>query len=127
MLLQLQAPEMVRVPLEELVLQIHLLKLGKSHDFLQCVLEPPPLKSVQGALSQLQSVGALSKEEQLTPLGMPCSVLNVATIICHKDTKASTSLHDPAMMAHTGCNNPRSPCCLLPASMILHAEPHGHS
>lgn len=80
MLLQSQAPEMVRVPLEELVLQIHLLKLGKSHDFLQCVLEPPPLKSVQGALSQLQSVGALSKEEQLTPLGMPCSVLNLATL-----------------------------------------------
>ena len=62
---------MVRVPLEELVLQIHLLKLGKSHDFLQRVLEPPPPKSVEGALSQLQSVGALSKEEQLTPLGAP--------------------------------------------------------
>ena len=60
---------MVRVPLEELVLQIHLLKLGKANDFLQQVLEPPPAKSVEGALTQLQSVGALTKGEQLTPLG----------------------------------------------------------
>ncbi|KAK9842413.1 hypothetical protein WJX84_005272 [Apatococcus fuscideae] len=64
-----QAPEMVRVPLEELVLQIHLLRLGKAYAFLQRVLEPPPAKSVEGALAQLQSVGALSKEEVLTPLG----------------------------------------------------------
>jgi hypothetical protein len=37
--LVLQAPEMVRVPLEELVLQIHLLRLGKAGSFLARVLQ----------------------------------------------------------------------------------------
>ena len=64
-----QAPEMVRVPLEELVLQIHLLKLGPAGTFLQQVLEPPPVKSVVGAVAQLQALGALTEQEQLTPLG----------------------------------------------------------
>jgi ATP-dependent RNA helicase DHX29 len=61
---------MVRVPLEELVLQIHMLRLGPAAAFLQKVLEPPPPKSVAAAVSQLQDVGALSPEESLTPLGM---------------------------------------------------------
>ena len=64
-----QAPEMVRVPLEELVLQIHLLRLGPAAGFLSKVLEPPPAKSVDGALKQLQAIGALTPAEQLTPLG----------------------------------------------------------
>ncbi len=38
----LQAPEMVRVPLEELVLQIHLLALGKAGSFLARVLQVRP-------------------------------------------------------------------------------------
>lgn len=37
--LRLQAPEMVRVPLEELVLQIHLLRLGRAGAFLARVLQ----------------------------------------------------------------------------------------
>ena len=60
---------MVRVPLEELVLQIHLLRLGPAASFLARVLEPPPDKSVAGAVSTLQQVGALTSQEQLTPLG----------------------------------------------------------
>ena len=60
---------MVRVPLEELVLQIHLLKLGPAGTFLQQVLEPPPVKSIVGAVAQLQALGALTEQEQLTPLG----------------------------------------------------------
>ena len=70
-----QAPEMVRVPLEELVLQIHLLRLGPAAAFLAKVLEPPPAKSVAGALAQLQAIGALTPAERLTPLGAlhrPC-------------------------------------------------------
>ena len=66
-----QAPEMVRVPLEELVLQIHLLRLGPAAGFLAKVLEPPPGKSVAGALAQLQAIGALTPAERLTPLGAP--------------------------------------------------------
>ena len=60
---------MVRVPLEELVLQIHLLGLGPAGSFLERVLQPPPPKAVQGAVSQLQAVGALDASETLTPLG----------------------------------------------------------
>ena len=54
-----QAPEMVRVPLEELVLQIHLLGLGPAAPFLSRVLEPPPARAVEAALESLRSVGAL--------------------------------------------------------------------
>lgn len=60
---------MVRVPLEELVLQIHLLALGPAGAFLQTVLQPPPAAAVEAALKTLRSVGALAADEQLTPLG----------------------------------------------------------
>lgn len=60
---------MVRVPLEELILQIHLLGLGPAEAFLSRVLQPPPAKAVQGAVTQLQAIGALNLEERLTPLG----------------------------------------------------------
>lgn len=64
-----QAPEMVRIPLEELVLQIHSLRLGPAAQFFERVLEPPPPKSIISAISQLVAVGALTDREQLTPLG----------------------------------------------------------
>ena len=67
-----QSSEMVRVPLEELVLQIHALGLGPAAAFLERVLEPPPPKAVAGAVASLISVGALTRargREALTPLG----------------------------------------------------------
>ena len=63
---------MARVPLEELVLQIHLLGLGPAAEFLARVIEPPPAKSITGAVSQLQAIGALTPEEAFTPLGASC-------------------------------------------------------
>lgn len=60
---------MVRVPLEELVLQIQLLRLGPAATFLGRVIEPPPLKSIQAAVAQLQAVKALAADETLTALG----------------------------------------------------------
>ena len=63
---------MVRVPLEELVLQIQLLRLGPTAAFLEQVIEPPPPRSIQAAVAQLQAIGALSPQEQLTPLGAHC-------------------------------------------------------
>ena len=65
----MQAPEIVRIPLEELVLQIQLLGLGPAASFLDKVIEPPPARSIAAAVEQLQSVGALTPTEQLTPLG----------------------------------------------------------
>ena len=88
-----QAPEMVRVPLEELVLQIHLLGLGPAAPFLARVLEPPPARAVEAALESLRSVGALEalsrkrddddddedeeEDERLTPLGRHLAQLPV--------------------------------------------------
>lgn len=53
-----QVPEIMRVPLEELVLQIHLLKLGSASEFLPELLQPPPQKAVDAAVSSLQTIGA---------------------------------------------------------------------
>lgn len=77
-----QAPEMVRVPLEELVLQIHLLGLGPAGQFLERVLEPPPKASVEGALAQLQALGALTPQQQLTPLGTSAHICLRASWPC---------------------------------------------
>lgn len=61
---------MARVPLEELILQVHLLRVATSAAaFTSRVLQPPPTKAVDGALRVLREVGALTPEETLTPLG----------------------------------------------------------
>jgi ATP-dependent RNA helicase DHX29 len=78
-----QVPEVARVPLEELVLQIHY--LGVSHQspsvggavaFTSRLLQPPPVKSVEGAVRALEEIGALEIDmhsgngiEKLTALG----------------------------------------------------------
>ncbi|KAG2438593.1 hypothetical protein HXX76_005143 [Chlamydomonas incerta] len=53
------APEITRVPLEELVLQILLMGLGPVSEFLARVLEPPQPRAVTAALDVLKQVGAL--------------------------------------------------------------------
>lgn len=64
-----QVPEIMRVPLEELVLQIHLLELGRAAEFLPEALQPPPDKAVTAAVTALHTLGALDEDERLTPLG----------------------------------------------------------
>ena len=67
---------MARVPLDSLVLDIHLLRLGPAAAFLARTLEPPPPKALAGALRTLRQIGALAEpEERLTPLGAPPGVL----------------------------------------------------
>ena len=51
-----QLPEMLRTPLEELVLQIKILKLGASAAFLDKALEPPSETAVLNALSCLRQL-----------------------------------------------------------------------
>jgi ATP-dependent RNA helicase DHX29 len=53
------APEISRVPLEELALQIHLLGLEPAAAFLREVIEPPPGRAVEAALGALVEVGAM--------------------------------------------------------------------
>ena len=48
-----QLPEMLRTPLEELVLQIKILKLGAAAPFLDKAIEPPSQTAVLSALSSL--------------------------------------------------------------------------
>ena len=63
---------MSRVPLDALVMDIHLLGLGPAGAFLARTLEPPPPKAVAGAIRTLRQIGALAQlEEHLTPLGAP--------------------------------------------------------
>lgn len=65
-----QQPEMHRVPLENLCLQIRLLELGKPGKFLGSVIEPPPRASIGAAVHHLRALGAFSPGgSELTPLG----------------------------------------------------------
>ncbi|MED6199651.1 hypothetical protein PIB30_077897, partial [Stylosanthes scabra] len=76
-----QVPEMLRMPLVELCLQIKLLSLGHIEPFLSKALEPPKIEAVNSALSLLYEVGALEGDEQLTPLGHHLAKLPVDVLI----------------------------------------------
>ena len=51
-----QVPEMLRTPLEELILQIKILKLGAVAAFLNKALEPPSETAVLNAITSLQQL-----------------------------------------------------------------------
>eukprot|EP00050_Salpingoeca_kvevrii_P001156 m.163632 g.163632 ORF g.163632 m.163632 type:complete len:1019 (-) comp10307_c0_seq24:1459-4515(-) len=72
-----QVPEMLRTPLEEMVLQLKSLHLGGAQPFLAKALEPPSSGAVAAALSVLTSLAALDAAEELTPLGMHLAHLPV--------------------------------------------------
>ncbi|XP_070555588.1 ATP-dependent DNA/RNA helicase DHX36-like isoform X1 [Ptychodera flava] len=64
-----QLPEMLRTPLEEVCLQIRLLKLGQIEEFICKSLDCPDLKAVQHAKNSLLQLNAMDSDENLTPLG----------------------------------------------------------
>lgn len=66
---QYPLPEMLRTRLEEVILQIKLLQLGKARTFLASVMDPPNMKAINLSLDLLRTLNALDDEEQLTPLG----------------------------------------------------------
>ncbi|XP_057861727.2 DExH-box ATP-dependent RNA helicase DExH7, chloroplastic isoform X2 [Cryptomeria japonica] len=72
-----QVPEMLRVPLVELCLQIKSLSLGDAASFLQKALQPPREESVRSAIATLYEVGALEGNEELTSLGYHLAKLPV--------------------------------------------------
>ncbi|XP_048582367.1 ATP-dependent DNA/RNA helicase DHX36 isoform X2 [Nematostella vectensis] len=72
-----QLPEMLRTPLEELCLQIKILKLGMVREFLSKALQPPEPLAVQNALDVLAQLNALDTKENLTPLGYHLASLPV--------------------------------------------------
>ncbi|CAD6236609.1 unnamed protein product [Miscanthus lutarioriparius] len=65
-----QIPEIKRMPLEELCLQVKLLDSNcRIADFLKKTLDPPIPETVRNAIAVLQDLGALTQDEQLTELG----------------------------------------------------------
>ncbi|XP_022922708.1 DExH-box ATP-dependent RNA helicase DExH7, chloroplastic [Cucurbita moschata] len=76
-----QVPEMLRMPLVELCLQIKLLSLGYIRPFLSKALEPPREEAMTSAISLLYEVGALEGDEELTPLGQHLAKLPVDVLI----------------------------------------------
>ncbi|XP_013401683.1 ATP-dependent RNA helicase A-like [Lingula anatina] len=62
-------PEIFRTPLHELALSIKLLRLGEIGPFLAKAVEPPPIDAVIEAEALLKEMGALDRNNELTPLG----------------------------------------------------------
>ena len=61
---QYVVPEMLRTRLEEVILKIKILELGKVAPFLSNVMDPPSEKAVDIALNMLVSINALSLEQK---------------------------------------------------------------
>lgn len=72
-----QLPEIMRTPLEELCLQIKILKLGFIARFLEKALDPPTEKAVNLAIKNLIDLNALDRSENLTALGFHLARLPV--------------------------------------------------
>ncbi|XP_078524019.1 ATP-dependent DNA/RNA helicase DHX36 isoform X3 [Lissotriton helveticus] len=104
-----QLPEILRTPLEELCLQVKILKLGRIASFLCRLLDPPTTEAIDLAIKHLLDLNALDKEEELTPLGFHLARLPVephigkmilfAALLCCLDPvltiAASLSFKDP--------------------------------
>uniref|UniRef100_A0A8D3AK81 ATP-dependent DNA/RNA helicase DHX36 n=1 Tax=Scophthalmus maximus TaxID=52904 RepID=A0A8D3AK81_SCOMX len=72
-----QLPEIMRTPLEELCLQIKILKLGSIARFLEKALDPPTEKGISLAIKNLTDLNALDHSENLTALGFHLARLPV--------------------------------------------------
>ena len=68
-------PEILRLPLEQLCLQIKAMGILDVAAFLGKALSPPPIANIQDALDLLESVNALGRDGKLTPLGHHVSLL----------------------------------------------------
>lgn len=92
---QYAVPEVARVPLEELVLQIHLLGLGPAASFLQCLIQPPPAKAVEAALIGLQEVGAITVLQDTPPRSSSSSSSTPAAVAAADESAGSQEVLTP--------------------------------
>ncbi|KAM0873348.1 hypothetical protein ACQ4PT_038144 [Festuca glaucescens] len=76
-----QVPEMLRMPLTELCLQIKSLHLGDIKSFLLRAVEPPKEEAISSAIDLLYKVGAFEGHEELSPLGYHLAKLPVDVLI----------------------------------------------
>ncbi|KAL3866336.1 hypothetical protein ACJMK2_043642 [Sinanodonta woodiana] len=72
-------PEIQRVPLDSLVLQMIAMGLPDARKF--PFLEPPSLQSIENSITFLKDQGALTGQETLTPIGEMLSRLPVDVVI----------------------------------------------
>lgn len=64
-----QKPEIQRSSLENIILTVKILQLGKAEHFLNKLMDPPLPKAIDNARSSLKHMNALDSQERLTPLG----------------------------------------------------------
>ncbi|KAK3144746.1 hypothetical protein QOZ80_4AG0317290 [Eleusine coracana subsp. coracana] len=76
-----QVPEMLRMPLTELCLQIKSLDLGDIKSFLLKAVEPPNEEAISTAVNLLYKVGAFEGHEELSSLGYHLAKLPVDVLI----------------------------------------------
>ncbi|ONM17402.1 DExH-box ATP-dependent RNA helicase DExH7, chloroplastic isoform X2 [Zea mays] len=76
-----QVPEMLRMPLTELCLQIKSLHLDDIKSFLLKAVEPPNEEAISSAVDLLYKVGAFEGHEELSPLGYHLAKLPVDVLI----------------------------------------------
>lgn len=60
---------MLRTRLEEVILQVKILQIGKADTFLASVMDPPDPQAIVLSLDLLRQLNALDENENLTPLG----------------------------------------------------------
>ncbi|KEG09655.1 putative ATP-dependent RNA helicase [Trypanosoma grayi] len=70
-----QEAEIHRVPLTQVLLKLLALGHTKPKETLRTFIEPPSERNVAVSMRQLQSLGAVTADEQLTPLGLYLSRL----------------------------------------------------
>ncbi|EAN99155.1 ATP-dependent RNA helicase, putative [Trypanosoma cruzi] len=70
-----QEAEIHRVPLTQVLLTLLSLGHTKPKETLQRFIEPPSVKNVEASMRQLRSLGAVTADEKLTPLGLYLSRL----------------------------------------------------
>lgn len=62
-------PEILRTRLEDVILMMKVLQLGKTEPFFETLLDPPDPAAVALSLDLLKRLNALDDDENLTPLG----------------------------------------------------------
>ncbi|XP_074666139.1 putative ATP-dependent RNA helicase DHX34 isoform X4 [Strix aluco] len=109
-------PEIQRVALDALVLQLKSMKLGDPRDF--PFLEPPPASSLETALRYLQDQGALDEAEDLTPIGTLLAQLPVDVVVGEIGTKRQL----PEMVSATGAGGASALRSRQPAAAVSGAS-----
>ncbi|XP_058120194.1 ATP-dependent DNA/RNA helicase DHX36 [Anopheles ziemanni] len=62
-------PEIVRVALDEVILQIKILRLGEARTFMDQLLDKPSEEVIEESLQLLNRLNAIDDDQKLTPLG----------------------------------------------------------